>query len=174
MRWSGPWTIVGRTLDANRLLAGSACGKRHPGRPLNAIGQARECPMSDRAVQLLGFEKDPSLGPLLAQYGVWSDYRASLPDHLHGILAKQYPDVRIESVELLETSVCNLGGIQQEDSKSLIRVQDLKVPLELRLTLGVGDKRFVLEIQLVIICEGLDETPTTRSDMYIKAQRAIA
>ena len=37
MRWSGPWTIVGRTLVANRLLAGSACGKRHRGRPLNAI-----------------------------------------------------------------------------------------------------------------------------------------
>src|SRR5260221_250554 len=36
-RWSGPWTIVGRTLVANRLLAGSACGKRHRGRPLNAI-----------------------------------------------------------------------------------------------------------------------------------------
>src|SRR5258706_12223707 len=36
MRWSGPWTIVGRTLVANRLLAGSACGKRHRGRPLNA------------------------------------------------------------------------------------------------------------------------------------------
>jgi hypothetical protein len=28
---------VGRTLDANRLLAGSACGKRHRGRPLNSV-----------------------------------------------------------------------------------------------------------------------------------------
>jgi hypothetical protein len=28
---------VGRTLAANRLLAGSACGKRRRGRPLNAI-----------------------------------------------------------------------------------------------------------------------------------------
>jgi hypothetical protein len=37
MRWSGPWNIVGRTLVANRLLAGSACGKRQRGRPLNAI-----------------------------------------------------------------------------------------------------------------------------------------
>jgi len=37
MRWSGPWTIVGRTLGANRLLACSACGKRQRGRPLNAI-----------------------------------------------------------------------------------------------------------------------------------------
>lgn len=37
MRWSGPWTIVGRTLDANRLLAGSACGGRQRGRPLNTI-----------------------------------------------------------------------------------------------------------------------------------------
>src|SRR5258706_7551068 len=37
MRWSGPWTIVGRTLGANRLLAGSACGKRHRVRPLNSV-----------------------------------------------------------------------------------------------------------------------------------------
>jgi hypothetical protein len=37
MRWSGPWAIVARTLVANRWLAGSACGKRQRGRPLNAI-----------------------------------------------------------------------------------------------------------------------------------------
>jgi hypothetical protein len=36
-RWSGPGTIVGRTLDANRLLAGSACGKRQRARPLNSV-----------------------------------------------------------------------------------------------------------------------------------------
>jgi hypothetical protein len=29
--------MVGRTLVANRLLAGSACGKRRRGRPLNTI-----------------------------------------------------------------------------------------------------------------------------------------
>jgi hypothetical protein len=28
---------VGRTLDANKLLARSACGKRHRGRPLNSV-----------------------------------------------------------------------------------------------------------------------------------------
>jgi hypothetical protein len=28
---------VGRTLGANRLLARSACGKRHRGRPLNSV-----------------------------------------------------------------------------------------------------------------------------------------
>jgi acyl carrier protein len=28
---------VGRTLDANRWLAGSACGKRRRGRPLNSV-----------------------------------------------------------------------------------------------------------------------------------------
>src|SRR5258706_1019816 len=37
MRWSGPWTIVGRTLGANRLLACSACGRRQRGRPLNSV-----------------------------------------------------------------------------------------------------------------------------------------
>jgi len=39
-RWSGPWTIVGRTLVANRLLAGSACGKRRCARPLNSVVRA--------------------------------------------------------------------------------------------------------------------------------------
>ncbi len=34
---------MGRTLVANRLLAGSACGKRHRGGPLNAI--VRQQPM---------------------------------------------------------------------------------------------------------------------------------
>src|SRR5438477_452947 len=29
--------MVGRTLVANRLLAGSACGKRRRGRPLNSV-----------------------------------------------------------------------------------------------------------------------------------------
>src|SRR5258706_4081966 len=41
MRWSGPWTIVGRTLVANRLLAGSACGKRQRGWPLNSVVRAQ-------------------------------------------------------------------------------------------------------------------------------------
>src|SRR5450432_2711785 len=36
-RWSGPWTIVGRTLVANSLLACSACGERRRGRPLNSV-----------------------------------------------------------------------------------------------------------------------------------------
>jgi hypothetical protein len=36
-RWSGPWAIVARTLVANQWLAGSACGKRHRGRPLNSL-----------------------------------------------------------------------------------------------------------------------------------------
>ena len=32
---------MGRTLDANRLLAGSACGKRQRGRPLNSVVRHR-------------------------------------------------------------------------------------------------------------------------------------
>ncbi len=38
---------MGRTLVANRLLAGSACGKRHRGRPLNSV--VRHQAMSDFA-----------------------------------------------------------------------------------------------------------------------------
>ena len=41
-RWSGPWTIVGRTLVANRLLAGFACGKRQRGRPLNSAVRSHD------------------------------------------------------------------------------------------------------------------------------------
>ncbi len=124
--------------------------------------------------QLIGFEKDSELGPLLAQFGVFEDYRATLPEHLLGILRQQHPTIIIESIELLDAPKCNLGGMQQPDSETLVRVQTLRVPLDLRLTLRVGDGRFGLDIQLVIICEGLDSTPTMRSDMFIKAQREIA
>ena len=50
-RWSGPWTIVGRTLDANRRLACSACGKRRRGRPLNSVVSRHKAPMSTQSTQ---------------------------------------------------------------------------------------------------------------------------
>src|SRR5258706_12099687 len=37
MHWSGPWAVVARSLGASERLAGSACGKRQRGLPLNAI-----------------------------------------------------------------------------------------------------------------------------------------
>jgi hypothetical protein len=123
--------------------------------------------------QLIGFEKDQDLGGLFAQFGVFQDYRASLPEHLLGILRQQHPSVVIDSIELIDIPKCNLGGMQQPDSKTLVRVQTLRVPLDLRLTLRVGAGRFGLDIQLVIICEGLDSTPTVRSDMFIRAQRQV-
>lgn len=124
--------------------------------------------------QLIGFEKDSELGALFAQFGVFQDYRATLPEHLLGILKQQHPNIIIESIELLDTPKCKLGGMQQQDSKTLVRIQTLDVPLDLRLTLRVGTGRFGLDIQLVIICEGLDSTPTVRSNMFIRAQRQIA
>jgi hypothetical protein len=124
--------------------------------------------------QLIGFEKDSELGALFAQFGVFQDYKATLPEHLLGILKQQHPSIIIESIELLDTPKCKLGGMQQQDSKTLVRVQTLDVPLDLRLTLRVGAGRFGLDIQLVIICEGLDSTPTVRSGMFIRAQRQIA
>ena len=123
--------------------------------------------------QLIGFEKDSELGALFAQFGVFQDYRVTLPDHLLGILRQQHPSIAIESIELLDAPKCNLGGMQQPNSETLVRVQTLSVPLDLRLTLRVGAGRFGLDVQLVIICEGLDSTPTVRSDMFIKAQRQI-
>jgi hypothetical protein len=123
--------------------------------------------------ELIGFEKDSDFGALFAHFGVFQDYRAILPEHLLGILRQQHPSVIIESIELLDTPKCKLGGMQQPDSKTLVRVQTLDVPLDLRLTLQVGVSRLALDVQLVIICEGLDSTPTVRSDMFIRAQRAI-
>ena len=41
---------MGRTLVANRLLAGSACGKRQRGRPLNAIVRLQTCSLLARTL----------------------------------------------------------------------------------------------------------------------------
>jgi len=131
------------------------------------------CRAMTAATQLVGFERDSELGALLAQFGVFQNYRANLTEHLLGILRQQHPSIIIESIELLDTPKCNLGGMQQPASETLVRVQTLRVPLELRLTLRVAAGRFGLDIQLAIICEGLDSTPTVRSDMFIKAQREI-
>jgi len=125
-------------------------------------------------LQIVGFEKDSELAGLFAKFGLWQDYRATLPEHLLGILRQQHPTIIIDSIELLDVPKCKLGGMQQEQSKTLVTVQTLHVPLDLRLTVRVGAGRFSLDIQLVIICEGLDSTPTVRSDMFIKNQRAIA
>lgn len=125
-------------------------------------------------VQLAGFEKDSQLGDLLAQFGVFQDYRAALPEHLLDILRKQHPDIVIESIELLDVPKCKFGGMQQEDSKTFVRVQTLDVPLDLRLTVRIGAGRFALDIQLVIKSEGLGSTPTTSSDMFVRVHRAIA
>ncbi len=123
--------------------------------------------------KLIGFENDSDLGPLLAQFGVFQDYKATLPDHLLGILRQQHPSIEIESIELLETPKCNLGGMQQQDNEAHIRVQTLNAPLDLGLTVRVGASRFGLNIQLAIICEDLDSTPTVRSDMFVRAERRL-
>jgi hypothetical protein len=123
--------------------------------------------------QLIGFAKDAELGELLAQFGVFHDYKAALPEHLLAILRRQHPSLVIESIELLDVPKCNLGGMQQEQNKTLVTVQTLDAPLDLRVTVRVGANQVALDIQLVLICEGLDSIPTVRSDMFIKAQRAI-
>jgi hypothetical protein len=99
-------------------------------------------------VQLIGFEKDSNLGDLFVQFGLFKDYKASLPEHLLGLLRQQHPDVIIESIELLEVPKCNLGGMQQEQSKKLVRVQTLDVPLDLRVTLLVGRARHSVDHQM--------------------------
>jgi hypothetical protein len=124
--------------------------------------------------QLIGFEKDSELGWLLARVGLFKDYRATLPEHLLGILRQQHPDVVIESIELLDVPKCKLGGMQQEQSKTSISVQTLEVPLDLRVGVHVGANRLALDVQLVLKCTGLDTAPSVTSDMFVRAQRAIA
>jgi hypothetical protein len=70
-------------------------------------------------IQLIGFEKE--LGALFAQSGVFQDYRATFPDHLLGVLKQQHPIIIIESIELLDTPKCKLGGMQQPDRRWPLR-----------------------------------------------------
>jgi hypothetical protein len=53
---------VGRTLVANKLLAGSACGKRHRGRPLNLV--ARHHMDSDENASAVWFGVVVAIGAL--------------------------------------------------------------------------------------------------------------
>jgi hypothetical protein len=124
--------------------------------------------------RLIGFEKDSHLQELLARFGILQDYRTELPGHLLTILRRQQPSVGIESIELLEAPKCGLGGMQKEEGSTIVRVQTLNIPLELRLTLREGASKIELDIQLVINWQGLDATPSATSDMYVKAQRTIA
>lgn len=128
---------------------------------------------SPQNVQLIGFEKDSELADLLTQVGLYQDYKATLPERLLVIFRQQHPSVVMESIELLAIQKCKLGGIKQEQSETLVTVQTLDVPLDLRVTLLVGHSRLALDVQLVIKYEGLDSTPTTRTDMFVKAQKAI-
>jgi len=73
---------VGRTLDANRLLAGSACGKRHRGRPLNSVVRCHleiaifgaGVPWS-KVVNSIGLVLDISGAILLFKFGLPEDVR---------------------------------------------------------------------------------------------------
>ena len=125
-------------------------------------------------VQLVGFEKDSGLSGLFAQFGLFQDYRAMLSAHLFDILRRQYPSVIIESIELLDTPKCDLGGRKQDLSSTIVRLQKLDVPLDLRVTVRIARAHLALDVRLVIKCEGLDSTPTTTSDMFVTAQRVIA
>lgn len=77
----------------------------------------------------------------------------------------------MESIELVTVQKCKLGGIKQEQSETLITIQTLDVPLELRVALRVNQTRLVLDVHLILKYEGLDSTPTTRTDMFVKGQR---
>ena len=124
-------------------------------------------------VELIGFENDSSLDELFSKFRMFEDCKAILPGHLLRILQQQYPDTELESIELLDVQKCNLGGMKQEDSETLIRVQTLEVPLELRVTLHVKQTRIALDIILVIKGEELDSAPKVKTDMHVKGQRVV-
>ncbi len=122
---------------------------------------------------LIGFDKDDQLSEVFARFGLFKNYKAMLPKLLLGILREQHPDVVVDTIELLGVPDCNLGGVQQEGSEELITVQTMDVPLDLRVAVRMGRTRLALDVELVIKCEGLDATPTTSADMFVKAQRPL-
>ena len=123
--------------------------------------------MNPPPVRLLGFENEPAVGELLAQFQVFDDYRSGLPLHLHQILARQYP-----TLELLRALPCDLGGMQQPDT-SVMKVQEFKFPLELRLTVRVGHLRHELDVRLVLHGQSLDTVPKVTSDLSVHSQRPL-
>lgn len=129
--------------------------------------------MSSPSVTLIGFDKDDQLSEVFVQFGLFKDYKAMLPELLLGILREQHPDVVVDTIELLDVPDCKLGGLQPEGADTLITVQTLDVPLDLRVAVRVGRTRLALDVQLVIKCEGLDATPTTSADLFVKAQRQL-
>lgn len=128
---------------------------------------------TSQTIQLIGFEKDSELGSLLASFGLSEDYGMELRERVLNTLREQHPEIVIESIELLTIPKCNLGGMKDEQKETLIRVQTLDVPLDLRVTLRVGSAHLALDIQFVLKYEGLDSTPTIRTDMFVKGQRPV-
>jgi hypothetical protein len=123
--------------------------------------------------QMLGFEKCAELEGVFSKFGILKDFKSQLPEHLLNILRRQHPAVVIEKIELLDTPLCNLGGMQQEQDASLVRVQTLDVSLHLRVTLLADSVRVGLEIELVFRGNELDTSPSVTSDMFVKSQSVI-
>src|SRR5262249_26494050 len=101
-------------------------------------------------VELVGFDKEAGLTDLLATWEIFDDYKKWLPGHLLGVLREQEPSVRLESIELLSEPSCKLGGLQDPNGGTLMRVQELRVPLELKLLVHARGTRLVLDVELVL------------------------
>lgn len=126
-------------------------------------------------VRFVGSEKVSSVPELFDSFGLPSDFQDDLVTHLHDVLRKQHPNITVEEVEFLNEPLCNLGGMQLEGDKKLIRPQTLVMPLEIRVTMGTpSGARHELTLRLVIKCDGLDSAPSMSTDMFVTAQRSLS
>ncbi len=124
-------------------------------------------------VEMVGFEYDDGLADLLAHIGLELDFKLMLSRHLQEIFQRQHKGVILERIELLNAGNGSYGGMQQEQS-TIVPLQTMSVPIDLRVVLQAGDGRHALEIQLVLKYEGIDSTPVATSDMFIKEQRLLS
>lgn len=130
--------------------------------------------LTDHAnIEMIGFENDGGLNEVFVQFGIPGDYKSGLPMHLTEILRKQAPGAVVTRIELLGEPSCNFGGMRDEENESLIRVEEFNVPLALRVMVHDREHRSSLDLELILKCEALGDTPRVTTDMFVKNQTRL-
>jgi hypothetical protein len=110
---------------------------------------------------------------LLRGAGLVVDLDDFLPEHLIGVLRKQYPTTEIESIELLEIDQCSLGGMQESDSSPIL-VDSLSVPINVATIVTVDKQRIMLKLQVVIRVTGKNGKYTKlETDVFVLEQMSL-